>query len=44
MRKTLQAMLRCPLCEADMRIKNIYEDTPDALIHGKSTPHSFLGP
>jgi len=34
MRMTLPAMLRCPLCEADIRIQDIYEDTPEALIHG----------
>jgi ubiquinone/menaquinone biosynthesis C-methylase UbiE len=33
-RKTLPAMLRCPLCEADISIQDIYEDTPEALIHG----------
>jgi len=34
LRKTLPAILRCPLCEADIRIQDIYEDTPEALIHG----------
>ena len=34
MRKTLPVMLRCPLCGSDIRIQDIYEDTPDALIHG----------
>ena len=34
MRKTLPAMLRCPLCGADIRIQDIFEDTPESLIHG----------
>ncbi|MEW6587185.1 MAG: class I SAM-dependent methyltransferase, partial [Nitrospirota bacterium] len=34
MRKTLPAILRCPLCEADIGIEDIYEDTPETLIHG----------
>src|SRR5574340_1573165 len=34
MRKSLPAMLRCPLCGADLRIGNVYEETADALIHG----------
>lgn len=34
MRKGLPAMLCCPLCEADIRIQEIYQDTPEAVIHG----------
>lgn len=34
MRKTLPALLRCPLCGVDIKIKDIYEETSEAVIHG----------
>lgn len=34
MRKTLQAILRCPLCAADIQINDVFEETSEDLIHG----------
>jgi SAM-dependent methyltransferase len=34
MKRTLLAMLRCPLCGAEMKIQDIYEGTQESLIQG----------
>jgi len=34
MRKALLEMLRCPLCGAEMKIREVYDETPDALMQG----------